>query len=41
MDLLLDTRVFLWWDVGANPISPSVRAVIADSKGVAQMWARP
>jgi len=30
MDLLLDTRVFLWWDAGADPISPAVRAAIAD-----------
>lgn len=30
MDLLLDTHVFLWWDAGADPISPAVRAVIAD-----------
>ncbi|MCW2239091.1 type II toxin-antitoxin system VapC family toxin [Azospirillum canadense] len=30
MDLLLDTHVFLWWDAGADPISPAVRAAIAD-----------
>jgi len=29
MDLLLDTHVFLWWDAGADPISPAVRAAIA------------
>lgn len=30
MDLLLDTHVFLWWDAGADAISPAVRAAIAD-----------
>ncbi|AWJ88151.1 PIN domain nuclease (plasmid) [Azospirillum sp. TSH58] len=30
MDLLLDTHVFLWWDAGADPISPAVRAAIAN-----------
>ena len=32
MGLLLDTHLFLWWDAGADPIGPAVRAAIADPR---------
>lgn len=32
MDLLLDTRVFIWWDIDDPRLSKPARAAIADSQ---------
>ncbi len=30
MDLLLDTHVVLWWDLGASALKPTARAALSD-----------